>query len=344
MNETMDIVELYGYINEIELGYINANYHPEDNNLVILNYNEMATYEKRWNKYTMSARGLILDLTDVINNGIIYILAKPFEKFPNYGTNEIEGYEDDIDWNEIDSVMEKMDGSLGISYIFNGEVRFATRGSFNSEQALMATKMWREQYGEANTKYFRIFEDNYPTLLVEIIYPENRIVVDYKGESKLVLLGVYGKSDAPYHIVSQLSRYLRIPVTQRYNFTLEEMLQKKKEISANEEGWIVRFSNGKRLKIKGDEYIQVHRVIHGLSDKAKVQAWAEGRMNDYIMMLPEEFRPELEDFYLTSLDGIISMVANFLVLLYKRFYNENRKEFALAITNEVPKEFTHFII
>lgn len=58
----------------------------------------------------MSARGLILDLTDVNNNGKIYILAKPFDKFFNYGENK--DYEKDIDFSDIESITEKMDGSL----------------------------------------------------------------------------------------------------------------------------------------------------------------------------------------------------------------------------------------
>src|SRR5690606_35962873 len=117
-------------------------YHPKNHDIVILNYTELTTFEKRWNKYTMSARGLILDLSHIIDTGKIYILAKPFDKFPNYGTNEIDGYEDDIDFNEIESVMEKMDGSLGISYFFDNEIHFATRGSFTSEQAIKAKEIW----------------------------------------------------------------------------------------------------------------------------------------------------------------------------------------------------------
>jgi RNA ligase len=343
--ETMDIVELYGYINEIEMGYISANYHGEDNNLVILNYTELATFEKRWNKYTMSARGLILDLTDVKDNGIIYILARPFQKFPNYGTNEIEGYENDIDWNEIESIMEKMDGSLGISYPFHGEIRWATRGSFHSDQAKMATKMWKEKYGEANYKYRKLFQDKNATLLAEIIYPENRVVVDYKDRKELVLLGVMGdKGDAPYHAVSQLGRYLHIPVAPQYEYTLEEMLQKRKEISANEEGWIVRFKNGKRLKIKGEEYLQVHRIIHGLSDKAKVQAWAEGRMNEYIKMLPEEFRQELEEFA-DELDRLKDSLYTILQATFEFIAEEakDQKSFALKVQEIIAKEFQGFM-
>lgn len=343
--ETFDITTLYGYINEIEGGYIKANYHPEDSNIVILNYTELATFEKRWNEYTMSARGLILDLTDVTNNGIIKVLARPFAKFPNYGTNEIEGYEDDIDWNEMETIMEKMDGSLGISYLFKGELRFATRGSFTSEQALKATEMWHSKYAKANDNYMTVLADLPLTLLVEIIYPENRVVVDYHGEEKLVLLAMMtNRHDYSYDSVLQTGDFLGLPVVPQYLFTLEDMMRLKKVMSANNEGWIVRFRNGKRLKIKGDEYMEVHRIMYGVSDKAKVQAWSENRFDDYIMRLPEEFRPELEQFK-KDFDGILVIILNSLELLYQRYYIEGmtKKDYALKIMTDIPKEWTGFL-
>lgn len=339
--KTMTTEEYQKYIDEEELGYIKINKHPENENIVILNYTEMVTFERRWNEQTMSSRGLILDLTYAKNNNIIYILAKPFEKFFNYGENL--DYEKDIDFNEIESVMEKMDGSLGISYIINGELRFATRGSFTSEQALKATEIWKNKYSDANRKYMRIFTENHPTFLVEIIYPENRIVVDYNGEEKLVLLGIMSdEKDVDFHIVKQVGDYFRLPVVPQYEFTLEKMLEMKKSISANEEGWILRFKNGKRLKIKGDEYIGVHRIIHGLSIKAKYKAWSEDNLQDFIRQLPEEFRPELEEFG-REVDNIYTIIHNTTELLYRVFKVSDRKEYALKVNQYIPKEYRKFM-
>lgn len=337
----MTVEEYQKYLNEEELGYIKINKHPEDENIVILNYTEMVTFERRWNEQTMSSRGLILDLTDAKDNGIIYILARPFEKFFNLGENL--DYEKDIDFNKIEAVMEKMDGSLGISYIINGELRFATRGSFTSEQAMKATQIWKEKY--SSLKYFKMFGGDALTLLVEIIYPENRIVVDYSGREELVLLGATQKRhDYSYDAVYQLGDYLGLPVAPQYKYTLQEMIDMKKTISANEEGWIVRFANNKRLKIKGDDYLHVHRLLHGVSDKAKVRAWMTGEMEAYIMMLPEEFRPELEEF-----SDKLDVVKDALYTLFQTFYEmiegatTDQKSFAVMTNQLVDKEFRSFL-
>jgi RNA ligase len=350
--QTMTVEEFDKYLEEEKNGYIKINRHPEDENIVICNYTEMVTFEKRWNEQTMSSRGLILDLTEAKNNGKIYVLAKPFEKFPNFGSNEIVGYEDDIDFSETPVVMEKMDGSLGISYFFDGEIRFATRGSFTSDQAIKATEIWREKYakfmGTLDTSVYVL----YPfTLLVEIIYPDNRIVVDYNGLEDLVLLGAvdigeeYYGQEWSYTMCKHYAHDLKMPIAKQYDFTLDKMLEMKKTISANEEGWILRFSNNKRLKVKGDEYLQVHRIKHGMSEKAKFKAWAEDSLNEYIMMLPEEFRPELEEFdaILNALGHSLLMVLNLLFLGAKEKSNGDRKEFALHVNAVVDKKFRKFM-
>lgn len=344
---TMTLDEFNNYKNEADNGYITIREHPEDNNIVILNYTDLATYERRWNKYTMSARGLILDLTDVNDNGKIYILAKPFGKFFNYGENK--DYEKDIDFSDIESVTEKMDGSLGISYFFNGEIRFATRGSFNSDQAIKATEMWRNKYAD---KFNWIGYINFPyTMLVEIIYPQNRVVVDYKGMKDLVMLSITNLSimkDEPLSVVKNLASNLGMPVTKEYRYDLHKLLEMKKTISANEEGWIIKFGNGKRLKIKGDEYLKVHKAIYGLSDKAKVKAWAENTIDELIKSIPEEFREEIEELK-RNLDIQLKITKSILSTTYmhtKEYTNaskENRKDFAKMINQVINPEYRKFM-
>lgn len=344
---TMTLDEFNNYKNEADNGYITIREHPEDNNIVILNYTDLTTYERRWNKYTMSARGLILDLTDVNDNGKIYILAKPFGKFFNYGENK--DYEKDIDFSDIESVTEKMDGSLGISYFFNGEIRFATRGSFNSDQAIKATEMWRNKYAD---KFNWIGYINFPyTMLVEIIYPQNRVVVDYKGMKDLVMLSITNLSimkDEPLSVVKNLASNLGMPVTKEYRYDLHKLLEMKKTISANEEGWIIKFGNGKRLKIKGDEYLKVHKAIYGLSDKAKVKAWAENTIDELIKSIPEEFREEIEELK-RNLDIQLKITKSILYTTYmhtKEYTNaskENRKDFAKMINQVINPEYRKFM-
>lgn len=332
--EKMPMDEFQLYLDEVELGYIRMNQHPEDSNIVILNYTELATFERRWNEQTLASRGLILDLTDENLNGIIYILAKPFGKFFNYSENP--EYESDIDFTKIKTVMEKVDGSLGISYFFKDEIRFATRGSFNSEQAIKATQIWKKY----SDRFFNL--NGYLlapyTLLVEIIYPENRIVVDYKGQEDLVLLGMISIAkgfcgvEYSYETIVHFASFHKMPYAKQHNLLIDEMIMLQDIISANEEGWVIRFQNDKRLKIKGKEYMEIHRVMYGLSDKAKVKAWSEGKLAELLLRIPEEFREEIEtmDKQLTKLENdYLEFILPILEHLKKN--TNSKKEYAMNV-------------
>jgi len=346
MLHTITLEDYQKYLDEEKNGYIKINKHPEDENIVILNYTELTTFDKRWNNETMSARGLILDLTEAKYNDKIYVLAKPFEKFFNYGENL--DYEKEIDFSNIVSVMEKMDGSLGISYFFNNEIRFATRGSFTSDQAIKATEIWKEKYSHVDSTWF--YASAPVTYLVEIVYPENRVVVDYGDKEDLIMLGtiyLYGNQgflDASYQDVKWEAERLGMPIAPQYTYSLEQMVELKEKIGANEEGWIIRFGDNKRLKIKGDEYMQVHRIKHGMSEKAKFRAWSEGSLREYIMMLPEEFRPELEEFE-SRLDNVKDMLHVMFTSMFSYMKSSfpERKDFALHVTSSaVAPEYRKF--
>ena len=293
-------------LNHIEEGTIRKQSHPEYPNIQIFNYTERATFEKVWDKYTMMCRGLILD-TNELDDGSVKILAKPFDKFPNYNSNEIPNYEDDIDFTSFTAV-EKMDGSIGISYFLNGELKIASKGSFNSEQANKANELLKTKYKEAKRiieEQLQEEEHSVNTFIFEIIYPNNRIVVDYGDEEKLVLLGYnillfeQGTSycDVPEHELDKVAKKIKFerPKTFKFN-SIDDVLEHREKLTMNEEGYILRFPNNKRLKLKGEEYLQVHRVLSGISKKSKFVAWRNNKLDGIIFSVPEEFRKELEEF------------------------------------------------
>jgi len=150
-------------------GWLRSQRHPSAD-LWIYNYTEKTQYENHWTPETLACRGLILDA----DGGVV---ARPFPKFFNYGTEQAK----DLPLHEPYVVTEKMDGSLGIFYRLGGEAFIASRGSFTSEQAVEGTRMLHEHDWTVHPG---------TTPLFEIIYPSNRIVVDYGGRRDLVLLGV----------------------------------------------------------------------------------------------------------------------------------------------------------
>jgi RNA ligase len=230
----------------IDAGLITERKHPTAD-LWIYNYTPQCQFGRNWDEYTLMCRGLILDAEGTI-------AARPFNKF--FNIQEHKGPIPDGTFG----IAEKMDGSLGIMY-FNptsGLHEMATRGSFTSDQAIKATAIL-DRYIMANGTAW--INDAY-TYLFEIIYPDNRIVIDYGDVDRLVLLACIntdtGAEDLLMPNYADIVKFHYMPdITDAAQLT---KLKLDKE-TANREGFVLRFENGLRLKFKFDEYVRLHRIL-----------------------------------------------------------------------------------
>lgn len=258
-------------------GYVRGQMHPEGR-LRIFNYSEKAAYEGVWDKVTTTCRGLIVD------NETGEVRARPFAKFFNYGQNGAPALALDAPV----MVTDKMDGSLGITYWDGEGWAIATRGSFVSEQAIHATEVLR-------TRYPTFQPPTGKTVLFEIVYPANRIVVDYGQLDDLVLLGSVnietGRTFGPDSVrMWPGPRAAVFP-----HRTLAEALAA--EPRPNAEGLVVHcLTTDNRVKIKQADYVALHRIVTGLSARTVWQHMVDGKpLAELIAPLPDEFGPWVED-------------------------------------------------
>ena len=294
----MDLNIFEPYIKD---GYIRKVISPCEK-MVTYNYTDKTTFNKKWDEITINARGTIYE----ISSG--EVIAKSFCKFYNFSELDDETKTKYLNQENFD-VYEKMDGSLGIVYFYDGKWRVNTRGSFTSDQAVKATEML-EKYDM----------DSIPTnitLLAEIIYPENRIIVNYGDEEKLTLLAMYNldmKKEVPQNL---LTKYSPFPVAEKYTFkSVKDIITKQSELSKMEEGFVVRFSDGYRIKFKSVEYIKIAKII---SNMTPLQFWRNmenGKVNSEILEeIPEELREESDN------------IKNSLEREYTKVLDEIKKDF-----------------
>lgn len=253
-------------------GYLTVQKHLHAD-LYIYNYTPKTQYEQHWNKWTMLCRGLICNAEGVV-------LYRPFKKIFNLEEHVAKGRRLP---NCGFEVQEKMDGSLGILYEENGLVHVATRGSFRSEQALHATRVLR-------TKYPKLTITPGRTVLVEIIYPENRIVVDYKDTDDLFFLAVI---DVETGIDLQACKEYEAILPSRTTYSqcikrdIKNLTKKDRD---NKEGYVVVFDNGFRVKMKFKEYKRLHWLITSVNSKTIWDLLREGTgIEDMLDHVPDEF-------------------------------------------------------
>jgi RNA ligase len=242
--------------------------------LTIWNYSQTTQYEGKWDEVTTICRGLVTD-----NKG--NIVAKPFKKFFNME----EGKHTPTPEFEV---FEKMDGSLGIMFLCNNELICATRGSFTSDQA-----KWMMVFAE-KYNYKDIIVDGF-TYLFEIIYPENRIVVDYNGQERLVLLGII-KTETGKEISYHALPFDEFDVVKKYD-GIKDYSILKKLVDNNQEGFVIRFSNGDRMKIKGEEYIRLHRIMTEVSTTSIWEILSNGDdIEGLLKDVPDEFYSKIKGY------------------------------------------------
>lgn len=261
-------------------GRIMAGRHSVYPELRILKYSQVTNFSKDWDEITSASRGLI------VNTETGEILARPFSKFFN--------------WNESNApqelmrgpieVTEKEDGSLGILYTApGGEIEISTAGGLQSDQAGHATQLYRERYhGKWNP------DSNY-TYLFEIIYPQNRIVLDYGDTDDLFLLGKVNKMTGTSIPLSKIDewKWNRAAVIDNFD-DLSQITAS--ENRPNHEGYIIHYlDTDARVKYKHEEYVALHRVMTGLSSRRIHELLASGGIKDFQVNMPEEFQKYFDD-------------------------------------------------
>jgi len=224
------------------------------------------------------------------------IVAKGFSKFFNYEEKRTN-IPNNIEWTRM---YDKLDGSYIQLFNYEGDWLVNSKGSFYSEQAEWAKDILKDKSLEDLNKTW--------TYCFELIHPNNRIVVDYKDKEDLIFLGAFCQGVE----VDILSLNVQ-----------------------NKEGFIVKFNNGARCKIKFEDYIRLHRIMtevssyrvyEALKNRVDLNTWLEG--------VPDEFFNWIKEVEAEILDNYRSLE---LTILYKYIKvvsetpNFNDKEFALHI-------------
>jgi RNA ligase len=300
-----------------EEGLLHKQTHPTLD-LTIWNYSPKVQYEKLWDDITMQCRGLV-------TNSKGEIVARPFKKFFNYEEHKPEDLP-----NEFFEVYEKMDGSLGILFNYENEWILATRGSFTSPQSIKGKEILDKKYDVTPLR-----KDN--TYLFEIIYPENRIVVDYGAEEKLVVLGAIHTETGDEVSDSALSTMtgLGFEVVTIYKTWGEGYDLLKEEISKDKEGYVIRFKNGFRMKIKGDEYVRLHRILTNVSNR---DIWEYLKHNKSFDELLEKVPDEFNDWVKETVSDLQNKFDTIKISVENDFKELiNKKEFAEKIINNPNK-------
>ena len=344
----------------VDDGYISVQSHPDDPDLKVMNYSRAAQYEGKWNDATKNARGLMIrSARDDFGDAVV--VERPWKKFftlsqirnddgtPGWALGDEEENSssvptelDRLDFSAPANVTDKMDGSMGILYEApDGKLAIATKGSFRSDQAVMYTKMLRE-----NTKYYdaakQLRDKNTNTTFVfELIGKDNQIVVPY-DENDITFIGAVDRNDGKYHTVTE---YSEIWSKNKGLTTTEVMpannLQEALSLPDREgrEGVVVMIQSDDldkqmQIKIKQEDYLKLHRVLYSTSVKNIVELAQTGTYEEKMGVVPKKMRRNHDEIF-HKVMNIFEQNKKTVEEKYDRVKHiEDQKEFALAVKDD----------
>lgn len=320
---------------DIEAGYISKKKHPEFD-LWIYNYTNQTQYDWHWDGVTNKCRGVILDACGCL-------VAKGFDKFFTLDQLINMGNEGDIPTDEPFKIYDKVDGSLGILYFWDDVPYIATRGSFESDMAIRATQILKTKYKDVvwNPDYSYIFE---------IIYPNVILTIDY-GYEDLVLHGIFDNRTGEevrlsdyydFNYLYDMNVSMELPVETGDNFKGIEDFYRRFKYN-NDEGYVIRFESGYRVKVKFDEYKELSRAkraFAGDGTKRLYELCRDDKIEDILIKLPKHtisYRREIVDSIYQEYENVYVRHLKAFKSMYK--YNKTIQRFAVVALETNKKYF-----
>jgi RNA ligase len=260
---------------------VNCAFHPQ-HPLALLNYTQLAHntlhgFPAGWTRALRLCRGIVIDLEGKL-------VALPFAKFFNFGEQAETA---NLPAEPFEATV-KYDGHLGIIFSYADQLLLTTRGYFDSPTSVLGSQMLAEQ---AEKNGWNASEFKNRTLLAEIIHPQTKVYVNY-GQTGFIAIGATQLAPPQDFNCTELqawSAVLNLPVTETWNGdSLAELAQLMKDRGiTNQEGYVVRFQSGLRVKFKFENYIGL-MVADKLTFTYLMNRLISGNAKKMLATLPEE--------------------------------------------------------
>ena len=263
--------------------------------LSIFKYSADCVWDGMWNDVVKRCRGIVL------NTATGKIVARPFDKFFNIN----ERPDTNVHLLEKKAKSQKMvatkklDGSMCSIWFYNGAWHCSTPGGLTSPQAQHAAGLLLGKYNLS-----KLPTDI--TFVCELLCPWDRKdkVVDYGDRDELVLLAAFENkwdlTEVPRQRLETLATGTGLQLVDVY--PLDEEDPWSTPIPVGEEGFVVRFEDGFRIKIKSRWYMHWHRLLSQVSYKHLIELLEGG--GDPKTVLSKDAPPHAK----AALDDILSHI------------------------------------
>jgi len=227
------------------------------------------------------------------------IIRLAFHKFENLGQSE-EYMPEKFDFSAPHRIEQKLDGSMIAPIPYpDGTYRLGTRAGV-TDVAMMAERflnfsMDDDQYIYYNSLIVRCIALNV-TPIFELCSRENRVVIDHPV-TRLVLIGMRENHTGEYIDIHGYGTLIeRVKIVANEHSDINKFAEYIKTLK-DDEGVVVKFNDGRYVKIKADEYCLRHRTLDELRfEKDILKMVLTGVLDDVLPMVQPDVKTRLEAY------------------------------------------------
>lgn len=273
------------------------------------------------------------------------IARRAFHKFFNVGETE-ETFREALDMSMPYTLLEKLDGSMVGPFIskVDGEVYWASmRGSWDYNQILSGLYK-----GTSYETFVRELDAENITAIFEYCAPDNRIVVEYP-KAEMTLLALRHRETGqylPWQDVQNRAQLANIPLVKPFETTaknITELLQQVETVQGIE-GAVICFDDGRRAKLKGAWYQQLHKLLSYFEFEKDIARLILSNNQDDLMGI---LTPDKKLALINYQDSLLSEVKNIAQLccdVRKKILANNIDRKSFAQSNLAPSSIIKSII
>ena len=301
-------------------------------------------HESMWTDTESVFRECRSVVIDIINEQLVLV---PFRKFFNLNEveeNKFERIETEIKNAKSVEITDKLDGSMQSARYYNGDI------FLSGSMALDRNNSWRLSDG------YRKLTQNHKTMIAEnaeytfnfeyISIKDSHVVaysIEQEGMYLIGMRNVYTGKQLSYKEVKDFAIKYDVPMTKIEDRSFDDIIYDSKRFKSTEkEGWVLNI-DGHMIKLKCDDYVQLHRVLNKFSSvNTVIKSIADGTYDDLLSKVPENYT------------GRIRKIAR-LIYEYMKKINEaidhyylkapvnDKKEYMVWVANNCPKEIQGYL-
>lgn len=310
----------------------------QSGDFLLVRYDLRTVSQEMWedsNSIFRECRSVVIDVRKEC------VALASMRKFFNIGEteeNSIENIAEEMK-NYKPTFTNKLDGSMQMARFYNNKIIMAGSMALDKENS------WRLDYG------YKMLSDNhirmlmnfpYYTFTFEFIHKDDVHVVKYGEEdSGLHLLAIRDCEtglEYSYEFVKNVANEFNVRCVEIEDVTFNDVLRLMKEYKSTEkEGWVMSL-NGRRVKIKCDDYVIMHKVLDKISsDNVIIEAVENGTFDDILSKVPDSHK----SIVIEKIDKVVKYMIIMNAKLKEHYKaspkSGDRKEFMLWVNENVPK-------